>query len=281
MRRLRVFGWTFFGSILLCAIMSVGGQSNTPDGPQSMTVPPPAQVQPIPPQRFKYQVREVRLLILKHSREQMADDDANLAVRAAQKAAQAGLPIKVVGNEFTTNMDQVRAAVNKYIKQDAVKGDTLVIHTIGHGHQGGTLAGLGQRSGVFNFLSTAAFENKQNVLWWQLSCYACAGLPKIDSLPPEQQEYFEMYASSSATEPSGTRTQAWIMGKVFDALAINADTIDPDHDSTVKAQELKDFINSLNSGQWGSRLFSKNPDHPIFGRMEWLDVMLFAGPKKK
>lgn len=43
---------------------------------------------------------QIRLLIIKHSRESMADGDADLAINAAKKAAGQGLEIKVIGNSF-------------------------------------------------------------------------------------------------------------------------------------------------------------------------------------
>lgn len=96
-----------------------------------------------------------------HCRKQMAHDDANLAVRRVEKAAQKGLKIDVTGNHIAGSLDEFKRLLNENVKKNASPGDTLVIHTIGHGFGDGSLAMLGQRSGITDAIAQAAETNSQ------------------------------------------------------------------------------------------------------------------------
>jgi hypothetical protein len=224
----------------------------------------PVAPQPAPPPPEKY-IPAVRLLVLKHSRESMADMDANLAVDALNKAAAQGLPVKVVGNHYATSLADVQKLVNEYMTKDAKKHDTLVIHTIGHGFGNGSLQNLGQRSGVMKVLADSAEKHNQKVLWWQLSCFACASLPKIDTLPEAQQRLFCILSSSTAHQSSGTRTQARIMEKVFSAMAKKSNTLDANSDDIITANEFRAFLNTVDTYKRGDLFYAKNSEEPIFG----------------
>lgn len=216
----------------------------------------------------------IRLLILKHSREFIAESDANLAISAVRNASSQGLKIKVIGNHYVdgrlveihyaSNPNSMKEIIEDNIDNEATKGDTLIIFTIGHGFEGGSLDNLGQRKFVMDILAQAAAKHKQKILWWQLSCHACAGLPPISSLSSEQQQYFSMIASSSATDVSHSGVQGIIMEKLFVALARKNTDLDPDGRG-VTARRLGSFLQRLGYGI-GSRVFSKNEDFKIFGK---------------
>lgn len=212
---------------------------------------------------------QIRLLIIKHSRESMADGDADLAINAAKKAAGQGLDIKVIGNSFVDgravsysiieSAATFSAYLEEQIKVDAKSGDTLILFTIGHGFQGGGLQNIGQRKDVMKVIADAAERNKQKIFWWQLSCHACSGLPSINSLSPVQQEYLGMYASSSAADTSAAYVQGKIMEKVFIAMAGESSTLDKNGDGRISAKELSSFLGT-------DRVFAKADDWAIFGK---------------
>lgn len=208
----------------------------------------------------------IRLVILKHAREQMAHDDANLATQAAQKAAAKGLKIKVIGNENIDGVAGLQAALKKYVKMQAEDGDTLIVHTIGHGAPNGGLVTLGQRSEVMKAMADAAGQNHQEILWWQLSCFAAANLPSISSLSQDQQGQFSIVASSTASQESPTREQARIMEKVFMAMAEMGQNIDPNGDKIITAAELAGFLNTIDNRKRGDLLFAKSPNEVLFGQ---------------
>lgn len=220
---------------------------------------------------------KIRLLCIKHSRDFMADGDANLAVNAVKSAAGKGLNVQVVGNEHVDKrlvgyfhvvegMPSFTEVVNQHITTQASPGDTLVVFTIGHGFPNGSLQNIGQRKDVMKVLAEAAEKHNQRILWWQLSCHACAGLPSIDSLPSGQQNLFSVYASSTASQTSGAYIQGRIMEKVFNAIANDERGIDPNQDGTITAGELRAFLNTTGSGS-GSLFFAKSSDYPVFGLM--------------
>jgi hypothetical protein len=220
----------------------------------------------------------IRLCALKHSRESMADGDANLAVQAAQKAAAKGLPIKVIGNhyinkdgqiqvaflDFGSDLPKLKAFVSEQMKIDAQPGDTFMVFTIGHGFPNGGLHNLGQRADVMKALAEAAEENDQHTVWWQLSCHACASLPKIESLTPAQQKLFTMVASSSASEQSAAGVQGKIMEKVFLSMA-ESKGIDKNSDGIISASELSAFLKANGQTGLGDRVFALNSDQAVFG----------------
>lgn len=217
----------------------------------------------------------IRMLILKHSREHMADGDANLAIQAVKKAADKGLKIKVVGNHFVDgrlmtfhyvmNVATIQDLLEQNISSEASSGDTLIVFTIGHGFTSGGLDNIGQRKDVMKVLANAAGKHRQKILWWQLSCHACAGLPDISTLPPDQQELFSIVASSSASDTSAAGVQGRIMEKVFVAMAEKSTKIDPDGNGIITAAKLSSFLNGVSSGM-GSRVFSVNQNFRIFGK---------------
>lgn len=210
---------------------------------------------------------KIRLLIVKHCHERMADDDANLASQAASRAASKGLDIKVIGNTYADSIGEFQQIIERDVKKEAVPGDTLIVHTIGHGFPNGSIQFLGPRSGVAKVLADAAGKNSQEILWWQLSCYAASQLPKIDSYPDDQQRLFSEIASSTPGQTSPTREQAGIMGKVFDALATNDRSIDPNGDQVITAGELRGFLNGLDGRRRGDLLFARSHDEALFGQM--------------
>lgn len=217
----------------------------------------------------------IRLLALKHCKEAMADSDANLAIKAVEKAAAKGLNIKVIGNHHINRngqsmlvcqydnyeLPQLQEFISKQMSASAVSGDTLIVFTIGHGGAQGDLQSIGQRAELMQAIVGAAEANKQRTLWWQLSCYASAKLPDIKSLTPAQQKLFSILASSDAQHESLSGEQGKIMEKVFLALAEKSNAIDPNGDNVITAAELKNFL-----GKRGDYLYTSSPDYVIFGQ---------------
>lgn len=216
----------------------------------------------------------VRFLVLKHSHERMADHDAELAIQAANAAAAQGLDIHVIGNEYIHNMDteQIQSFVKEKMKQDAKIGDTLIIHTIGHGSESGYLDNIGKRSELMAAFVKASEETGQETLWWQLSCHAAAYLPGINTLNNDTQEIFSILASSSAEDLSSSETQARVMGQLFNAMALRSPSVDPNGDDSITALELRNYLNTLDGQRRGDLLFAKAPDELIFAR--WIDIRL-------
>ena len=255
-----LFWWILFPliSILSCAKVNLPGQFYG----ASSTTP------------------KIRLLCIKHSREHMADGDADLAIRAVERSHEKGLDIKVVGNHFVDgrhivadkefvlrvyDIETLSKYLKQYIKTDATPGDTLILFTIGHGFPGGTVQNLGQRSDVLKVVAEIAEQNNQKIFWWQLSCYASAGLPSIDTLTPRQQELVSVFASSSASEQSAAYVQGNIMSKIFLSMADKSNTTDPNGDGKITAAELRGFMNTINES-YGSRVHAKNNNYVIFGK---------------
>lgn len=208
----------------------------------------------------------MRMLICKHCREAMADGDANLAIQAVEQGKETGLDAKVIGNQVTEGLEQFREVVRAKIKEQAKAGDTLIVHTIGHGMPNGQLVTLGQRSQVSQILAELAQEFKQEIIWWQLSCYAASNLPSINSISPEQQKLFSNLTSSDENTPSPAYEQGYIMAKVFIALGKKTQDIDPNGDGVITASELRNFMNRLDNRRRGDLFFARAPDEPIFGR---------------
>lgn len=226
----------------------------------------------------------IRLLILKHSYEPMADGDAKLAIQAVNLAANKGLQIKDIGNYNINrqgpryvskgiNLPELKHFISNQMKVDAESGDTLIIFTIGHGFGGGSLDNLGQREGVMSVMAQAAAENGQETVWWQLSCHASAGLPSIDSLSEEQRSLFSIIASSKATELSSAYVQGKHMEKIFLAMAERSLEIDPDGDDEITQGELSDFMNKhIHLGR-GNLIFAKNRNEVMFGFGGWANKL--------
>lgn len=223
----------------------------------------------------------IRLLAIKHSKEHMADGDADMAIAAAKSAANKGLAISTIGNEFLGRDGILRASVysidfnykidafkrflDKHMKIDAKEGDTLILFTIGHGFPNGSLQNLGQRSDVMKAIAEVAEDNHQKVLWWQLSCHAAAGLPSVSSLPETQRGLLSVLATSTAQETSAAYVQGKVMEQVFNAIATNSKNINPDGDESISGTELKNFLNS-NGSRRGDLLYTLDYNEPIFGQ---------------
>jgi hypothetical protein len=232
---------------------------------------------------------KIRLICIKHSREHIADGDADLAIKAANSAAAKGLKIKVIGNYFVDgkmvvdmadptehiyDIETLSRYIKQYIKADAESGDTLIVFTIGHGANGGWLHNLGQRSNVMNIIAETAEQNKQKVFWWQLSCHASDGLPEINTLTTRQQDYFSMFASSAPEETSAAYVQGGIMEKIFNAIAEGNKSIDANEDGKISTKELRNFMNTIDKN-YGNRVHAKTPEFVIFGNsgVHWLPII--------
>lgn len=228
----------------------------------------------------------VRVLILKHSINEMVVGDTRMVIEAADLARSKGLSIKDIGDHYINKdgkinrvsleegvvwgksfyeLDQLKSFVSEQMKINAKSGDTLVIFTVGHGSPGGSLEKLGQRRGVMMALVEAAEENNQETLWWQLSCYAAAGLPSISELNQKQQKLFSIVASSDANRQSPAYVEGDYMEKLFVAMAENSSKINPDKDKMIIASELKNFMASEVSRVRGDLVFAKDDNEPIFG----------------
>lgn len=230
----------------------------------------------------------IRVLILKHCPDAIANTDANQALQAVDLAASKGLSIESIGN-FHINKDGfsegvaagssvvlgqkiplddlngLKNFISEQMKIGAKPGDTIIVYTIGHGGGDGGLMRLGQREGLMHAIADAAEENDQETFWWQLSCHADAKLPKISTLPERQQELFSMSASSPANEVSYFTTQGKQMKILFTALAEKSTAIDPDQDGVVTVGELKNFMIENFGQKRGSLIYGKSPDEPVFG----------------
>ena len=234
----------------------------------------PVQTDAVPLQyvgKVKVSGISVRLLVLKHCFEQMADDDAELVIQGANLAATKGLDIQGIGNHYINSngqterlwgekytLDRLKDFVSQQMKINAEAGDTLIIFTVGHGSGGGYLQDLGQRREVMEAFAKAAAENNQETIWWQLSCYAEANLPSIDSLPKDQQELFSVVASSDANTPSPAYVEGKIMQKFFVGLAESFSSIDSNGDDMITAGEMSHFVTNR-------RIFAKSENEILFG----------------
>ena len=220
----------------------------------------------------------VRLLILKHSIEQMANDDAKLAVQAANVANLNGLDIQNIGEHFINRDGEVKtwgpvfydmSQLKEFVKSQAQigrkQGDTLIIFTIGHGSPDGQLHNIGQREILTEVFSSCAEELNQEVVWWQLSCYAQARLPSVSTLNSKRQSLFSIINSSDANTPSNAYVQGWYMQILFSAMAQSDPSLDVNNDGFIQAKELKDFMNRKFAPGFGNLMSAKNDNEVIFG----------------
>lgn len=225
----------------------------------------------------------VRVLILKHCRENLADNEARALVQAANLAASEGLSIKDIGDIHVDKNGKVNRLVwgeamdieglerfvDEQMKVAAQEGDTLVIYTTGHGAKSGSVQILGSRHDLGMAFARCAEKNKQETLWWQSSCYAASGLPTMSELNEKQRELFSMIASSSARNVSYWGDQPPRMKTTFLALAKGGTNIDPNQDGIVTAGELRRFLDSEAKSRTGGMVIAASDDEPIFG---WLDL---------
>lgn len=248
--------------------------------------------------KVKIADKSIRLLVLKHCPDQIANTDSGQAIAAANLAASKGLDIRDIGNYHidksgksdrfawsqTYDLEGLKAFVKEQMKVNAEPGDTLIVYSIGHGGDG-TLMRLGMRANFMKLLAECAEENNQRVLWWQLSCHAGTGLPAISTLTPRQQELFTMIASSGS-QLSYFCTQGEQMQKVFVAMAENSPQIDPNQDGIITAGEFAGFLNkNVKSGR-GDLVFAKSPESVVFGFQDIANLLpimqngrLFIAPK--
>ena len=232
--------------------------------------------------KVRFESISIRLLVLKHCPDNIADIDANEAIQAANVAESKGLTVSTIGNYRVNkqgktdrmawgkkvsldDLQGLKAFISDQMKKDAVPGDTIIVYTIGHGGGDGSLMRLGQREKLFRAIAEAAEENDQETFWWQLSCHAAARLPSIDTLNERQKDLFSMTASSPANELSYFRTQGKIFSAVFNAMAEKSSEIDPDGDETVTAGELSDFISKRFGEKRGKLVYARDRKEPIFG----------------
>lgn len=269
-------GKFIFSTLVFCLSMAILINWNQKPDMRIVTEPIPVQYVG----KVNSSLLSIRMLILKHCFEQMADGDAQLAIEAINIAHTKGLDVKEIGNlhfnadgqakRFVINRSNqatydsaLKAFINEQVKVNAEPGDTLIVFTIGHGSNNGYLATLGERSNLFNIMAQCASENNQETVWWQLSCYASARLPAISSLPQDQQDLFSVVASSDAKTPSPAYVEGKIMEKVLIAMAEKNPKIDPNGDEVIVAKELADFLESIDRGR-GQLVYAISPNEPLF-----------------
>lgn len=216
----------------------------------------------------------IRVLVLKHSKEKMADDDAKMVVDAVESAKKE-LDVQVIGNHFIHNktiktcvyeyssIDDLKNFINEQIKESKLSQDcNLIIFTVGHGSPSGSLDNLGPRAGLQKVLAEVAEENDQKILWWQLSCYAAAKLPPIDSLSYKQQQLFSVLNASDEKTSSPAYIEGKIMEKMF--ASIISDEMDKNKDQEIDGYEFKEKMNEIKKGR-GDLFRTHNMSAPLFG----------------
>lgn len=189
----------------------------------------------------------LKLLVLRHSKDGIAVTDARGAAAGLEEARKAGLDASLVGDvDVTAGTSALKGAVEQACKHS--KDTTLIVHTIGHGFPNGTLQNLGHRSATLKILSDAATKHKQRIVWWQLSCYAMAGMPKETGNPR-----LVVVCSSPAHEVSRIGNQSRFLRRLFVALTKKKPVeIDSDDDGVVSVTELADFLNKVDHLKRGS-----------------------------
>lgn len=221
----------------------------------------------------------IRVLILKHSKEKMADDDAAMVMDAVNKANRESLNIQGIGNHFIHDTKKIRASifevesyepeslkefVSQKLSENPNPDGTSIIMTIGHGSPSGGLHNLGKREEVQKALAEAAEDNAQKVLWWQLSCYSAAKLPDLNSLTPSQQKLFSVLNTSNENTPSPAYIEGKIMEKLFGAMLSEDNELDKDGNNEVTGREFRDYMNTIRKGR-GDLLRSSDMESPLFG----------------
>lgn len=217
----------------------------------------------------------IKVLVLKHSKEKMADDDAKMVIDAVEKAKQ-NLDVKVIGNHFINETKKIRAAICEYnsidnlkdfisqqIKESNLPKDSnLIIFTIGHGSTSGYLHNLGERAELQKAIAEAAEENNQKILWWQLSCYSAARLPSIETLPVLQKKLFSVLNTSDEKTPSPAYIEGKIMEKMFSSII--SEEIDVNKDQEIDGYEFKNKMNEIKKGR-GDLFRTHDMSAPLFG----------------
>ena len=222
----------------------------------------------------------IRVLCLKHCYESMASGDTKLVIEAVSVAKTSGLRVSEIGDFFINREGQTRISkvvydseyspdglkdfISQQMKVNAEPDDTLIVFTVGHGSPQGDLQNIGQRADLFKIIASAAEENNQLTVWWQLSCFASASLPEISSLPERQQNLLSVVASADSHTESPAGVEGGIIQKVFTAIANHDPVIDPDNSGIITAGKLKDFLNKIKPGR-GNLVYAKSLDQVLFG----------------
>lgn len=235
--------------------------------------PGPAPADPI------YQVADadmpISVLILKHSKEKMADDDAKMVVDAVEKASRESLDVELIGNHFINNTRRIRVVLHEYDEIESLKDfigeqlrrnrrpdSTCIVFTVGHGSTSGYLHNLGDRSEMQKAIAEAAEETGSKVLWWQLSCYASARLPPLDTLTPRQQELMSVLNTSNETTPSPAYIEGKIMEDMFSAMI--SGEMDANGDMEISGDEFRTKMNDIKKGR-GDLFRTHDMSAPLFG----------------
>jgi hypothetical protein len=198
----------------------------------------------------------IRFVVLRHADEAIAHNDALSALKVVKEAK--GLSIKSIGNTLYpswTNEGALKRWLMKKVDQDRENGDLLILHTIGHGFPDGSLMRMGQRREVLRVIEEVAVLKKQKILWWQLSCFATAGLPAAS-----HQELVTVLASSPAGNPSSIQKQDKIMADLFKKIK----DVDENEDGYISVGEFRTFLNSWDVLPRGDLLFNDKPERRLF-----------------
>lgn len=202
----------------------------------------------------------IKILVLKHSKEKMADEDAKMVIDAVEKSKE-NLDVKIIGNHFINETKKIKISIceyssinnlkdfiNEQIKEsDLPKDSSLIIFTVGHGSASGYLHNLGERSTLQTALAEVAEENDQKILWWQLSCYASARLPPIESLSEKQQKLFSVLNASDERTESPAYIEGKIMEKMFESII--SEDMDTDKNQEIDGYEFKNKMNQIKKGR--------------------------------
>lgn len=221
----------------------------------------------------------IRVLILKHSNERMASDDAKLVLEAIAKAAKEDLDISAVGDHFIHETKKIRVFlcgydekienlkefISEQMRLSATKDSTFIVFTVGHGSPSGNLHNLGERSELQKAIAEAAEENDQKVLWWQLSCYSAADLPPIESLSLKQRKLLSVLNTSDEKSESAAYIEGGIMEKMFESMI--SEDMDLDGNQEIDGYEFKIKMNEIKKGR-GDLFRTNDMSAPLFGVSE-------------
>jgi len=280
--------------LTMLALLDLARNSTKPVKPQPQPINVSSAVPDVPEcyvGKVDIATMGVRLMVLKHCRERVADREATELIQAANLAASKGLNMKDIGNHHVDKdgkvdrlawgkkmtIDGLRDFLMEQVKVGAEYGDTLVIYTTGHGSSGGSIQILGSRHALGLMFAEVAEKNDQEILWWQSSCHAAAGIPKIEELNEKQQTLFSMITSSSANRVSYWGDQQEPFLKTFVAMAENSAALDPDQNEEITAGELRRFLDTV-KGSADDLVFAKSDDEPIFGKNNLANDIPIVGP---